>query len=536
MLKTVIIDDEDLIREGLRTTIPWDDLGFELVGEASDGEQAIDVLQSTMPDVIITDIRMPFMNGLELVEFITPLLPDAFIIIISGHDEFHYAQKALQLGVYDFILKPFDLDYFVKILNKIKYEHTLRRKRKTRVLPAEDLSHLQHNFISSLLTESLPEEQLLAKLEGYHMEDLKGAFFAAVLVQIDNFHLSIADFTFDQINDINKDFYKTIKEVVPTNAKHFLLEGNAGDATILLSGSSKDEVEMKIGKTIHQLRTQFDRDGSHSITLAYSQAKPGLHSLEALYRQCHKAANQRFMIGYNQNISYDDIDYNESSKGGRMTYPQIGFDRSHYVTLIKGHDKEAITAYIETIFSTLIKSGQNSSLFTTMFASSVYVELLNLLNKYNLSIGDLYDDPLLIYRNLTISQNLHDTKNILIELSLRVADYIKHQSSSNGNSRIHEAKTYMEAHFNSPDITLQRVAEEVNMGVCYFSSVFKKETGDSFINYLTAIRIEKAKELFETTDLKTYEISYKVGYNTPTYFSTLFKKITGVSPSEFRNK
>ena len=535
MLRTVIIDDEDLIRQGLRQTIPWQELSFEIVGEAADGEEAIEVLQNTMPDVIITDIRMPFMSGLELVEFIKPMLPDTFIIVLSGHDEFHYAQKALQLGVYDYILKPFDLDYFEKILKKIKYDHTLRKKRKVNPLPPEDLSHLQENFISTLLLDPLPPDQLEAKLEGYQLTELKDRYFSTLMVQIDNFHLSIADVTFDRINEINKTYYNILQSIVPPSVRQYVIEGNAGDAVIVLSGATKEEAEMKSAKVAAQLRDALSRQTDHSVTLAVSKVLYGIASLDKLYRQSHTAANQRFMVGYNQNILYKDLARLEQSRGGQSNFPQIGFDRGQYLSLVKSGDPQKITAYIADIFNTLIKKGHNSSLYTTMFVSAVYVELLNLLSGYGLSIGDIYDDPMLVYRDLTISKNLYDTKDILTDLSANVAEYIRNHTSNKGNSRIEEAKLFIENNYSSPDITLQMVAEEVNMGVCYFSSTFKKETGESFINYLTGIRIDKAKHLFETTDLKTYEVSYMVGYNTPTYFSTLFKKITGVSPSEFRN-
>ena len=128
-----------LIREGLVASINWNDLGFEIAGQASDGERAIELIQNLRPDIIVTDIRMPFMNGLELIEFIKPMVPESYIIIISGHDEFQYAQKALQLGVYDFILKPFELDYFVKVLTKIKYDYTIKKSSNRSVLPKEDV-------------------------------------------------------------------------------------------------------------------------------------------------------------------------------------------------------------------------------------------------------------------------------------------------------------------------------------------------------------------------------------------------------------
>lgn len=535
MLKTIIIDDEDLIREGLKDSIQWADLGFDLVGEACDGESAIELIQTCLPDVIITDIRMPFMNGLELVEFIKPLLPDAFIIIISGHDEFHYAQKALQLGVYDFMLKPLDLDVFIKTLTKIKYEYTLVKNKKQLTLPEEDLIQLQNDFIESALLNKYDSDQIKSKISTYKLEYLADYFFTTIIVQIDNFHLSVADYTFDQINEIQNSYYALIYKAVIPSSKIHIFEGTTGDAIISIAGDTRSGVSMKTDKITTQLRDLFNRESELSITIAVSDMIETIHQLHTSYRQAHKACNERFVQGYNNTIYHYNLKDSNVNNNYKSNYPQIGFIRGDFINLLKANDPVEISNYLNHIFEELVNKGHNSSLFVTMFVISVYVEILNFLTKYDYSIGEIYNDPLILYRNLSLSYNIHDSRDLIKEISQKAAAYVASQNSTSCNTQIQEAKNYIKANFASPDITLQEVAEHVNMGVCYFSSIFKKETGESFINYLTSVRIEKAKELFETTFHKSYEISYLVGYNTPTYFSTLFKKITGYSPSDYRN-
>lgn len=536
MLRTIIIDDETVIRQGLITSIDWTGLGYEIVGEAADGEQAIELIQSTLPDVIITDIRMPFMNGLELVEFIKPTLPDAFIIILSGHDEFHYAQKALQLGVYDFILKPFKLDYFMKVLTKIKYDYTLVKRKQIKPLPIEDLHQLQNDLIESILYNKLTVEQINSKIAAYQLDQIVDHYFSTILIQIDNFDLSIADYTFDKINDIHKYFHQLIYSAVEPSEQINVIEGNSGDAILVINAQRQGETDMKTEKAVRQLRSVFKQDENLSVTMASSNTIKSVHNLAKTYKQAHQVCNQRFVLGYGQDLEYANYSTDMHKKLNQPSYPQIGFDRMRFIGYIKEGNHSTITDYINSIFEKLVENGHNSSLYVTMFVTSIYVELLNYLNQYDLSIGDIFDDPLLLYRNLTISKNIYDTKDLINSIAIQTADYVATQNSSVGNARIEEAKDYIEQNFSSPKITLQKVAVHVNMGVCYFSSMFKKETGDSFINYLTTIRINKAKELIDTTNYKAYEISYMVGYNTPTYFSTLFKKVIGVSPTEYKNR
>ncbi|QUI25434.1 response regulator [Vallitalea pronyensis] len=534
MLKTVIIDDEDLIREGLESMIPWKDMGFELVGSAKDGEEAIGLLQRTHPDVIITDIRMPFMTGLELIEYVKPMLPHAFIIIISGHDEFHYAQKALQLGVYDFILKPFDLEYFQKILSKIKYDYTLN-KVNTKSIPAEDLFHLQTRVIESIMLHKLAMVDAASKLSSYALTDILDHHYAVIYLQIDNYHLTIADYTFDQINELHRHFYGLIKDVTPPSKKQFIFEGNGGDAILVINGITSNEVVMRKDKIIHQLRQKLDTQFKHTITIAYSRILKHLESLPTAYQQASQAANQRFVKGYNRTISYEETPRISQNSSQEMRYATIGFQQDEFVHYMKNEEAQAITTYMDNIIDNIVDSGYNLSIYITMFATTIFTEIISLLNTYNLSISDIYDDPLLLYKKLALSQNIFDIQPTIYDLLMQSADYLQNQNATSYDTRIKEAIVYIEKHYNAYDITLHQVAEKVNMGVCYFSTMFKKETGKSFINYLTDIRIHHAKKLFETTDYMTYEISYMVGYNTPTYFSTLFKKKTGISPSNYRN-
>ncbi len=536
MLKTVIIDDEDLIREGLVASINWNDLGFEIAGQASDGERAIELIQNLRPDIIVTDIRMPFMNGLELIEFIKPMVPESYIIIISGHDEFQYAQKALQLGVYDFILKPFELDYFVKVLTKIKYDYTIKKSSNRSVLPKEDVESLKIGFLKSICLNKIDDDQIINRLRIYDLQYLEERLFATIIVQIDNYHISISDNTFDEINDVHKVYHQLIESVVKGEEKIHLIEGNSGDIILLLNSTNELDLYNKISNLTTQLRCVFDNESNLSVTIAYSQIVNSIYNIHKSYKQSYKACNQRFVIGYNHNISYDITESHQNNHIAKSNVPQIKFDRKAFSDVIKEGDNCKISEYIDSIFSEMSNKGGGSALFGTMFVTSVYIELLNILENQDLTIGDLYDDPIAIYKHLSISKNIDDSRELITEIAEKVAHHLSLTGSEQYDMRIKEAINYIEKNFANPNITLQEVAEHINMGVCYFSSTFKKETGDSFINYLNNTRIEKAKDLFEKTSYKAYEISYMVGYKTPTYFSSLFKKILGISPTEYKTQ
>ncbi|MDF2614421.1 MAG: two component transcriptional regulator, AraC family [Clostridia bacterium] len=530
MLKTIIIDDEELIREGLLTTIDWKSLGYEVVGQASDGEEAIELIQNLLPDVIITDIRMPFMNGLELLEFIKPMLPHSFVVIISGHDEFQYAQKALQLGAYDYLLKPFDLDYFHKMLVKIKYEHTLLKK-SSKGLSDNHLSTLQTHFIEDLIYNKVDLHEIEKKAEEYKLKELTHQYLLLMVIQLDNYHLSIAQYNFDEINDIHKQFYEQIHHAAKSIKNLYMVEGKSGDCILCLS--SKDINILKdYSKSLPlSLKKEIESHMNFTVTIAISNIRQGIKELPETYKQTLEILSYRFIAGYSQ-ILYSENMKKEDKIG--FNYPQTDYNSEKFIAYIKAGNDEDISEYIDSLFNDLVAHGHNSSLFIIMFVTSIYVQILNLLGTMDYSIESIFPNPLDIYRSLTASQNIMDTKNVLKDVSLKVSHYLSSKRTSKLSSLIRKAKNYIDANYSSTDLTLQAVAEHVNMGVCYFSSVFKQETDETFINYVTKVRIEKAKELLATSEYKSYEVSYMVGYNNPTYFSTIFKKMTGIPPSQYK--
>ncbi len=530
MLKTVIIDDEELIREGLISTIDWKSLGYEIVGEASDGEEAIELIQNLLPDVIITDVRMPFMNGLELLEFIKPMLPNAFVIIISGHDEFQYAQKALQLGAYDYLLKPFDLDYFHKMLVKIKYEYTVQRA-SSKGLSDNNLHMLQSKFIEDVIYDKIDSREIDKKAGDYKLRDLMHQYLAIIIIQLDNYHLSIAQHTFDEINDIHKRFYGQIQQLTEHIGDLYMIEGKSGDCILCLSHKSVHTLSDQRKSLGESLKKEIEKHMNFTVTIAIGDICQGLKELPAAYKHTLEICNYRFVAGYGKILYPKDV---SKESQVNFSYPQVGYDSEKFIAYIKAGNDEDISSYIDSLFNELVTHGHNSSLFIIMFVTSIYVQILNLLNTMDYSMESIFANPLDIYRSLTASPNIMHTKDVLKDVALKVSHYLSSKRSSKQSSSIQKAKNYIDSNYSSPLLTLQSVAEHVNMGVCYFSSVFKQETDETFINYVTKVRIEKAKELLSTSKYKSYEVAYLVGYDNPTYFSTIFKKMTGVSPSQYK--
>ena len=356
--KVFLADDEAAMRDGVRNNIDWDNSKFALVGEAPDGEMALPLMQELLPDILITDIKMPFMNGIELSEKVKKTMPWIKIIILSGHDEFEYAKQAITIGVEEYLLKP---------------------------------------VTSAKLVETMEE----------------------------------------------------------------------------------------IAEHIEEEKTKL--------------------------------------------ISMGEVDVNALVSFTESNKPSI-VEQLRYVT------KEDIPACLDEYFKDPSNNGMTSFLFLNYVFVDVLVASRNTIEEFGGDASELMQEYSDVSKFLSKDFTATRMKATLTDILERTIDFRNAAAGSKHDSTIGRAKKYIQENFAKPDISLHTVAEEVNVSPNHFSTIFRQETGETFINYITKIRIEKAKYLLATTSMRTSDVGYEVGYNDTHYFSYAFKRNTGMTPKEFRNK
>ena len=365
MIKVFLVEDEAIIRRGIKKNVEWEKNGFEFVGEAGDGEYAYPQILKTEPDILITDIKMPFMDGLELSHLVKKILPNTKIIILSGYNEFEYAKEAITIGISEYLLKPVTAASLTAVLRKVK-EEIREEKEKSRLLERYFVSYEKYN-----------------------------AF------------LDKTDYT-----GVDR---KLIQD--------FLKLGSAGEEGMFI-----DEYLAAVGENNYR----------SSLLRQYM-------TIDIFF------CVQEFLKGLS--VCADEIP------------PELGDIK--YIPKIVVSEEQTVS-YLKELFAFAISERDRVS-------------------------GNRY------------------------------------------GSLIDTAKQYLAEHFESNDVSLNTVAAQVGVSSSYFSSIFKQETGQSFVEYLTKLRIDKACELLRCTTLRTAEIGERVGYNDPHYFSATFKKVTGVSPKDYKN-
>ncbi len=523
MLKVLIVDDEKIIREGMVSGIEWESLGFKVSGQAEDGETAIEIIDAIKPDLVITDIKMPFIDGLQLVEILKDKHPGILTVIISGHDEFEYAQKAVKLGAYDYLLKPLDLQYLCQMLIDIKEYIFQHREMKS---DSEELRLLKI-FRKIWGSYQIPEQDssYLEKLWNSKLQDL---IYCAAVLSVDKVgcnppseketeHQLLDYFIRELIQNTDVDFYIE-KSVL------YLEDGKYG---MILVGRDFESMKKDTEVFVEKIEDSFKTMLGVQTFISVSGIHKGVNGLGVAVKEAGKAFEFRYIAGAKKIVSFNNI---KNQSGLENSY----YDISGILTSVKFGDKILLSEELRMVLKAAVARRENAKGFIDFICAGLLSVAVDIIQEYGGSIEDIFDDPVFEFNRLSSMTSLDIAIEQLNQLLNRIIDYLDKIRKTGITGKVEDARKYIDAEYANKQISLQLVADYVHINLCYLSELFKKQTGQSYIEYLTGRRIGKAEELLACTDFKSYEIADMIGYENATYFSTTFKKMTGVSPMDYR--
>ena len=517
MMKVFLVDDEIAIRENLRNSFPWEEKGYQLVGEAPDGEMALPMLRDLNAEILLTDIRMPFMDGMRLCEEVQRTMPWVERIILSGYDDFAYAQKAISCGVSEYLLKPVTSKELEEALNRVR--RRIEEKRKER----ESLTALQERMSSGNL---FLRNKLLASLftdEGDSEED------EALLRQMRELGVNLT-----------ARCYTVIDIAFPAEGEKKLTCRNA-----LISLADMSSGSIYVCSAAKGARALVLGDNSEDTEeRAYSFANSAMH-LPELFNE------KRLLISIGETVT-DFREIRQSMRSARharhLQGPEINEERK-----IIGVNEKTIPhkPLSETELSPLYEKLQYASEdeiepVLTEYTRSLdpmlalgYLRVAGLLAARRI-IHEADGTPKEVLSDELVEEAMHtegeEGLRLLAELLKKAIVYRNQNRAGYRDPTISRARAYLSEHYANPNLMLQDVTDEVHLSQSHFSTVFAQETGLTFTQYLTALRIGKAKELLEATEMRSSQIALEVGYNDSHYFSYLFKKTTGMTPGDYRKK
>ncbi|MDR0374769.1 MAG: response regulator [Treponema sp.] len=541
MLKVFLVEDEIVAREGIRNSVPWEKTAYILAGEAPDGEIALSMIQDIKPDIIITDIRMPFMDGLALSRIVRKTMPWIKIIILSGHDEFEYAREAISIGVEDYLLKPASSDDMLKALDKM----ALRISEEQAKL--RDIENLKEKLrdASSLLRDKWLGDFINGRISGISAlengkdfgVDLSSRFYIACAIAIKPSRGETA--RQDAAGPLAVTFI--IKSITENYSSCVFFQENATVFALIVKGdaaSAAEETAYAIAQAvIHEVR----RDTSCEAAVGIGPGVERAGEVPASFKAALAAAKS--LIEKNQ-FKIADAGSAASNAAAFPALPGASSCKDALFSNVNGDFmftklKYATKGDMDSILEEYMGILENSFDENPMFVYLVIGEIIMTVSRIVEALGgDLKTISPFALTQHEVSEFASSKEAFLEKLRSLLNAVIEWRDARSGvryQTVIMKAREYIDLNYTSGEISLHSTANFVGMSPNHLSAVFAQETGENFIDYLTRVRIEKAKFLLKNTAMKSADIAYETGFNDPHYFSYTFKKNTGMSPREYRN-
>ncbi|WP_145330057.1 response regulator [Paenibacillus xylanexedens] len=513
MKKVMIVDDEIGIRENIRNSVQWEKEGFHYCGDAPDGELALPLIEEWAPDILITDIKMPFMNGLELASIIRAQKPQIKIIIMSGHDEFSYAQEAIRLGVTEYCLKPVSATELLQILHEVSQKMDDEEQRLT------SLTMTKEKLLADLCGGLIGTSDAIDSAKKLSLS-LSAKFYTIVIMDIRPHD--------DSQNSellLNKTL-RILEECCSVDVELLSYIRSRTERVLLLKSSSENRIMAYLEQLRGQIRLDLEQQLNCSVVIGIGSHQERLQGIHVSYLEADEDKYITRLTQQNK-ASLREIHLDEKMN--------ILLDRSRFLEFLKIGDPHLRDSFVKEFAAPLQSMDWNSSSYGVYLLNDLTLESFRIANQ----IFRMSADPDENIRSLqqmirgitsweACTQYLCD---LLDQLWQRRA-----ASSGKYSDVIDQVKAYVSGQYNNEQVSLKSISAHVRISPSHLSKIFSQETGQTITEYLTQVRIGKAKELLKTTSNKTFEIAFKVGYNDPHYFSNIFKKTTGCTPKEYRTR
>ena len=531
----ILVDDEEEVRKSIIKQIDWESAGFKVVGDAENGEDALEKIEVLEPDVVLTDIRMPYMDGLTLAEKIRQRYPSMKVVIFSGSDDFEYAQKAIKLNVTEYILKPVNVEELTSILKRIKsnLDEEIEEKRNVSRLREnyrKSLPIIREQFFNDMVHRRLSDDLIESKLREYDIP-ITGArkwVIAAVDVEKSDDRSKKTLSLHEEEELIPISVMQIVREKLKSYCRFSLFQSTAEAEMVVIAALDDDNTTTGLIDVLGDICKEAKRILEVPVTIGIGHSVTGLSKIAGSYQSAVEALGYKAVVGSGITIYINDM---EPVGSGKLEFDNA--DESDFISAVKfGPDEkiEAVTARI----SGKLESAKVHYRQQQVYVFGVLNTIIQMIQQYDLNLEEILGGELEYLSVIDKLQKREEFGEWLLKTAHKMNQAINQERDITTRQVIQQAKQYIMDNYQNPDLSVEMICRHLHMSPAYFSTMFKKETGQAYIAYLTEIRLNKAVELLNKTDDKTYVIASKVGYQEQNYFSYVFKKKFGVSPTKFR--
>ena len=533
MYKILLVDDEILVRDAIRENIDWGKLDCELIGDCENGKQAVEFVKTHEVDIVLTDILMPYMDGMELSHFLHDNYPDVLIVIFSGFGEFEYAKKAIQYNVSEYMLKPVTAMELTKVIENMKEKLDSRKKEQRKMESLTQVSQDYHKNANVIRSKAL---DCLVKCTREVQVSLDELERMGITFQAASYRVAVFDIdTYSEMYQMDMDkqqesalmafvlFNVGDEIVVQEKAGVVYQEGN-NRVCIIFAGNRTKEFSENIHRICHEIQKKVKEVIGLETSIGIGSWVRSPYELIYSYRLAAKAIDYRYLLG--GNLLFDM----EEKKTDNSIF--LINDLETLTEAIKSGDRRLMEETLGQI-ETEIKSALVEKSYACIYLQQVIRAIGNTCQSLSEEPEKIIAQREALLKAVTEQRTFSPAAALVEKYAQEVFDELQELNSSSGQRQGMLAMDYIQKNYMDPCLSLNSICSYLNISTSYFSTIFKEMTGETFIEVLTRVRMEKAKELLENTTMKNYEIAEKVGFSDPHYFGISFKKITGKTPTEY---
>jgi len=526
MFKLMIVDDEEEVRQGIIKKTDWKKYNFEIIAEAENGREALDLMEEQTPDIVIADICMPLMDGLELARAVQENYPTVKTVILTGFDDFKFAQQAIKYGVSDYVLKPIlpkDINELMKKLKNQIDREIAEREDKIMLQKhyAESLPILRDNFLTLLITGQPAEDEIEKRKENFKLRLKGGSFISAVM------GLDVDTRKTDEDTELLRFAVLNImKEILN---KHELGEAfRYANGLVVIAGFETGEtlsIRNRFFAILEEIRQTVEKYYKASVTAGVGTICSSLRNIKQSYSSAVTALEYKLVLGCNRVIFVDDL---EPEVTGTVVFNEE--KERMLVSSIKFGEEKDIYQAVDMLFGDI--AAMRSMKEYRIYFMEIYAALLKLARVFGLDTG--FESAMM--NEINGFGTIEEAKSWLKNLCIQIMYQIVRNRYNTTQLLLEKAKDFISRNYSDNELGIQKLADHLHISTCYLSLIFKKEAGETFLKYLIRIRLGAAQELLLSPDMKIAEVAEKCGYPDVNYFSYFFKKNLGQSPREYRNK
>ena len=531
ILKIFLVEDEFVVREGIKNNIDWKSHGYDFCGEAGDGEIAFPMIQKLKPDIVITDIRMPFMDGLTLSRLIKKEMPWIEIIILTGYEEFEYAKESVKLGIAQYLTKPISGDELLEEVDAIALR--IEEKLKEREIKEQYMKEMAENFLQErkdffqyLVTASKSAAELLELADKLQI-DLSSMWYNIVLFQTQSMQHAQNEYS-NSLIEIEQEMERL------DDGTHLLIfDRNLEGKAFLFKADSREELEQIQQDYLDRLESILTRYEHVRYFGGVGEPVDRLRELPSSFETASHAFAHRYLVRQSRILSSHELDrdgYLGQEEFDITNVDPKRIDRAKIREFLKLGDREETIYFIEEFFNDLGANVMHSNIFLQYITMDIYFCVVDFLADLQISRDevqpfDVTSGPL---------QSEENAMQYIVAIINRALELRERNASNRYGDIVDQVMRYIEQNYADETLSLNLLASHVNFSPNHLSMIFAQQTGQTFIKYLTEYRMNKAKELLRCTGKRSSEISAEVGYKDSHYFSYVFKKTQGMTPTQYR--